>query len=415
MKTIYDTAVIGGGASGMIAAYAAAEDGAKVLLFEKNEKLGKKLYITGKGRCNITNNANIKEFFANITRNPKFLMSAFNKLSNGDLIGLIEKNGVKTKTERGERVFPISDKSSDVISVFNKLLKKTGVEVKLNQTVKSIKKENNVFEIQTENSKYFAKTAVISTGGLSYPATGSTGDGYGFAKQFGHKIIEAKPALAPLIDKSGLCAQMKGLTLNNVGFKLLVDNKIVYEGMGELLFTHFGLSGPLALTASCYLTDVHDLKNKRIVAEIDLKPALSKEKLKNRFLRDLDANHNKQLQTYLKELLPSKMIASFLEKTRLDGKLKLNGLTKEMRGLLIDALKSFDIDIAETAGFKEAIITAGGINTKEINPSTMESKKMPGLFFAGEVIDVSALTGGYNLQIAFSTGYTAGKSLLNRI
>lgn len=411
MTTIYDAVIIGGGAAGMTAAYAAAKDGAKVLLIEKNEKLGKKLYITGKGRCNITNGADIKEFFENITRNPKFLMSAFHGFNNKDLIKLLNENGLKTKIERGGRIFPVSDKSSDVNSTFSKLLKKTGVEVKLNQTVASINKEDDFFIVKTQDNSFHTKTVLIATGGLAYPATGSTGDGYLFAENFNHTLAETKPALAPLIENEDICKEMQGLTLNNIGFKLKADNKVLYDGMGELLFTHFGLSGPLALTASCFLYDVRDIENKNLIAEIDLKPALTKEKLRNRILRDLEKNQNKQLKTYLKELLPSKMIEPFIKKARLNGALPLNSMTKEMRERLIDNLKCFEITLKGTVDFKEAIITAGGINTKEIDPKTMESKKIDGLYFAGEVIDVSALTGGYNLQIAFSTGYAAGKAM----
>jgi len=403
-----DVIVVGGGPAGMMAAYAAAENGRDVLLIEKNEKLGKKLYITGKGRCNITNACALPDFISNINRNPKFMMSALNRLSNEDLIGLLKKNGLNTKVERGERVFPVSDKSSDVIKTFEKMLRDTGVKIALSTEVKSINKSGGVFIVCTNNADFECRALIVATGGLSYPSTGSTGDGYRFSGVFGHTVVEPHPALVPLEDQHNICARMQGLTLKNVGFALYQNNKMLFSGQGELLFTHFGLSGPLALSASSYIDYGRDVES--LYCVIDLKPALGREKLEARILRDFSSNSNKQIKTYMTELLPSKLIYPFLEEVKIAPDKQINQITKTERTELVNGLKGFRIKIGGVRPFEEAVITSGGIKTSEINPSTMESKLVEGLYFAGEVIDVSALTGGFNLQIAFSTGYAAGKS-----
>ncbi|MEG0251784.1 MAG: NAD(P)/FAD-dependent oxidoreductase [Christensenellaceae bacterium] len=400
----------GGGPAGILAAYAAGMRGISTTILEKNEKLGKKLYITGKGRCNITNDCEISDFFINIVKNNKFLMSSFYSFSNTDLLNLFKKYGLSTKTERGGRVFPVSDRSADVIRVLEKMLSDANVTIEYNADVLSVEKHEERFCITLKNGKIINSDAVIiATGGKSYPLTGSTGDGFRFAAQFSHTIEAPHPALIPLEDEYGFCPKMQGLTLKNVLFTLYQNHKKIYAEQGEMLFTHFGLSGPIVLSASSYIN--FDKQPLDLYAMIDFKPALSAEVLDARLIRELEANHNKQLKNVMGELLPLKIIHPFLEEIKIDANLQANQIKKEERAVLLNALKNFKIKIADTRPIEEAIITAGGVNVKQINPSTMQSKLVSNLYFAGEVLDVHAKTGGFNLQIAFSTGYLAGTSV----
>lgn len=408
-----DILVIGGGPAGIMAAYAAAMRGSKVVLAEKNDKLGKKLFITGKGRCNITNACDTQDFFRNVVRNPKFLMSAVHGFSSDGLLELLERYGLHTKTERGGRVFPVSDKSSDVIRTLQRMLDDAGVDVLLSARVTDISKENGVFSVTINGKNKDFSRVIIATGGLSYPLTGSTGDGYEWAQRLGNGVVPQYPALCPLEDQHNICARMQGLTLKNVKFTLFQNEKPIYAEQGELLFTHFGLSGPVVLSAESFIDPKKDTESLR--CEIDLKPALTEEKLEARLLRDFAENQNKQIKTYMSELLPSKLINPFLEETGIDGRLEINRVTKENRRRLLQGLKRFSIKIAGPRPIEEAIITAGGVDVKQVAPGSMESKAIPGLYFAGEVLDVSALTGGFNLQIAFSTGFLAGESAAESI
>ncbi len=404
--------VVGGGPSGMLAAYAAAQRGIQTTLIEKNEKVGKKLFITGKGRCNITNDCDISDFFVNVSKNNKFLMSAIYACSNTALIDLLEKNGLRTKVERGGRVFPVSDRSNDVIRTLEKMLRDAGVKRMLDACVKHIEKSGDVFCVSLQNGETMeAGALILATGGKSYPLTGSTGDGYRFAEQFGHSVIPPVPALIALEDAHGICPKMQGLTLKNIGFSLFQNNRKIYAEQGELLFTHFGISGPVVLSASNYID--HNKQPLDLRVEIDFKPALTEEKLDMRLVREFEANQNKQLKNVMTNLLPQKAIYPFLREAKLDGNKAVNSITKEERMELCRGLKHFAIRIADTRPIEEAIITAGGVEVKEINPSTMESKIVQNLYFAGEIIDVHALTGGFNLQIAFSTGFLAGNSVFD--
>lgn len=403
--------VIGGGAAGMFAALAAAENGHQVSLFEKNEKLGKKLFITGKGRCNLTNASDMDTLFSNIISNPKFLYSALYTFDNFRVIDFFETHGVKTKIERGNRVFPVSDHSSDVISALKKALENAHVTIHLFTKVqKLILADNRIRGVLLENGKEISADAVIvTTGGISYPNTGSTGDGYLFARECGHKVTELFPALVPLTAKESYVTDMQGLSLKNVRISIRKGKKLLFEEFGELLFTHFGVSGPLILTASSTIGKV--LKKQELDMRIDLKPALSIEQLDKRLLRDFKENHKKQFKNSLNGLLPSKMIPAFLSLSGIDTEKIVNEITKEERKRLLDLLKSFPVTLTGTRDFDEAIITSGGVSVKEINPSTMESKLVSGLYFAGEVLDLDAKTGGFNLQIAWSTGFLAGNSI----
>jgi len=404
--------VIGGGAAGMMAAYAAARRGLQVTLAEKNEKVGKKLFITGKGRCNITNDCDTSDFFMNVSRNSKFLMSAVYAFPNTALIDLLEENGLRTKVERGGRVFPTSDRANDVIRTLEKMLRDAGVKRALHADVEKISKPEDVFYVYLKNGDMMqANALILATGGKSYPLTGSTGDGYRFAQAFGHNVVKPVPALVPLEDAHGICPKMQGLALKNIGFTLFQNGKQVYGEQGELLFTHFGISGPVVLSASNYID--HKKQPLDIRAEIDFKPALSAEKLDARLVREFEANQNKQLKNVMANLLPQKMIYPFLREGKLDENKATNSITKEERIRLGRSLKHFSIRIADTRPIEEAIVTAGGVDTKEINASTMESKIVHNLYFAGEIIDVHALTGGFNLQIAFSTGFLAGSSVFD--
>lgn len=403
--------VVGGGPAGMTAAIAAAENGHDVLLLEQNEKLGKKLYITGKGRCNITNACETEELFLNVTKNAKFLYSAFYTYDNSRVMQFFEENGLALKTERENRVFPVSDHSSDVIATLQKVLKEKGVKTCLNtKVVKILTDKEMVCGVCLENGDEIKLDAlVIATGGFSYQSTGSTGDGYRFAKELGHNVTELSPALVPFCTKEDYVKELQGLSLKNVTVSVYRKNKKVYEDFGEMLFTHFGVSGPLILSASSRIPG--NIANEELFMEIDLKPALTKEQLDKRILRDFEESQNKQFKNAIPKLLPLKMIPVVIELSGIQPEKKVNEITKEERERLVMTIKHFPVTITGLRDFNEAIITRGGVSVKEINPSTMESKKIRHLYFAGEVMDVDAVTGGFNLQIAWSSGYLAGTSI----
>ena len=462
--------VIGGGPAGMIAAMASAQNGNDVTILEKMEMLGKKLLITGKGRCNITSSLPIDEFIKNIPGNGMFMYSSFNNFTNEDIIKLLKQEGVETKVERGNRVFPVSDKSQDVQKAFLRILKKLNVNIITNARVKKIlvndfanniedrRESKNCEKISNENemkqshnlkyenkkefanknnsemkmlvkgvianingkdTKIAADKVILATGGMSYPGTGSTGDGYKLAKELGHTVTKIRASLVPLTVHSGrdlkICKSMQGLSLKNVNIKIkdTSKSKVIYEDFGEMLFTHFGVSGPTILSGSAHLLRYKNvdelLKDRKIVLSIDLKPALSEEKLDDRILRDFNEEKNKDFKNSLDKLLPKKMIDVIIELSEISPNKKVNEITKKERLELVHLLKNLEISISGFRPIEEAIITSGGINIKEINPKTMESKIVKGLYFAGEIIDVDAYTGGFNLQIAYSTGYTAGK------
>ena len=403
--------VIGGGAAGMMAAVAAAENGGQVLLFEKNEKLGKKVYITGKGRCNLTNACDMESLSGNVVTNGKFLYSAFYGFDNQAVIRFFEEAGCKTKIERGERVFPVSDHSSDVIAALHRQMKGLGVDIRLNTSVKTlVTEEDRVIGVVTQDGgTELGEAVIVAAGGLSYPVTGSTGDGYRMAEEKGHSTKPCYPSLVPLIVKEDWCKELQGLSLKNVTVALCQNGKkVFYEGFGEMLFTHFGVSGPLILSASSYYTGRKSKEN--VSLYLDLKPALSEEQLDKRVLRDFEENKNKQFKNSLGSLFPAKLIPVIIRLSGIDGEKKIHEVTKEERFRFVHLIKHIEMTITGTREFQEAIITKGGISVKEVNPSTMESKLVKGLYFAGEVLDVDALTGGFNLQIAWSTGYLAGSS-----
>ena len=405
-------AVIGGGAAGMLAAIAAAEHGHQVQLFEKNEKLGKKIYITGKGRCNVTNACDTEELFAAVVHNPKFLYSSFYSFTNQDMMELVERNGCPLKTERGGRVFPVSDKSSDVIRALTVCLKNAGVQVRLYEEVDSVEtRDGRVFGIRLKKTREIvsADALIVATGGLSYPSTGSTGDGYRFAEKTGHTVTDLSPALVPFETAEPVGRDLQGLALKNIQAKILKGKKVLYEEFGEMLFTHFGVSGPVLLSASSY--GAAQLKKGPLTLYLDLKPALSEEQLDARILRDFEEQKNKQYKNSLSRLLPAKMIPVIVERSGIDPDKKINEITKDERRRIVQAVKDFRLTLTGLRGYKEAIITQGGISVREITPSTMESKLVKGLYFAGEVLDLDAVTGGYNLQIAWSTGHLAGSSV----
>ena len=410
--------VIGGGPAGMMSAITASQNGNEVILLEKMERLGRKLLITGKGRCNITSSLPIQEFIQNIPGNGQFLYSAFNNYTNTDIINFLKSEGLEVKEERGKRIFPITDKSLDVLKCFEKKLKALNVKIEYNAEVVSIKKDSGRFEVELKNGTILnSNKVIIATGGKSYPLTGSTGDGYKLAKQLGHTVTQIKPSLVPFeaYDKK-TCKELQGLSLKNVGieFKDIEKNKIIYEDFGEMLFTHFGVSGPTILSGSAHLVrykNIEDLlKNKKIILKIDFKPALPEEKLDKRILRDFDEEKNKELKHSLDKLLPKKLIPVIIEKSEINPEKRVNEITKQERKILVNLLKNFELEISKFRPIEEAIITSGGIDIKEINPKTMESKIVPGLYFAGEIIDVDGYTGGFNLQIAYSTGFTAGQN-----
>jgi predicted Rossmann fold flavoprotein len=408
MLEMANVAVIGGGPAGMLAASSAALAGNAVLLIEKNEKLGKKLYITGKGRCNFTNALSGEQFLQNIPRNPKFLYSALNTFSNKDIMALLERNGVQTKVERGGRAFPLSDKSNDVLRALTQHVSSCGVRVILNTNVTEvIKRVPEGFVICTEKGRYEADALILATGGASYPKTGSTGDGYRFAAGFGHKVVEAKPSLVPLVTAEQWPKTLQGLTLKNVSLKAFRKERCVYDELGEMMFTHFGVTGPLVLSASSYIADSPE----NIRLEIDMKPALDDKQLDDRILRDLKKYGKKQLDNALSDLMPSRMIPIMIGLSELDPYKTADQISKAERQRIVESLKRLPLNVISARPIEEAIVTRGGISVKEISSSTMESKLQKGLFFAGEVIDVDGLTGGYNLQIAYSTGVLAGSSI----
>lgn len=403
-----DVIVIGCGAAGMMAAYSAASAGKKVLILEKNEKAGKKLFITGKGRCNVTNACEVEDLFENVVTNPKFLYSAFYGFDNQAVMNFFEKAGCPLKTERGERVFPVSDHSSDVIAALLRELKKLSVEIWYQSEVKELVIEENVVcGVMLQNGeKLTAKKVIVATGGLSYERTGSDGDGFRFAKQAGHTVTKLLPSLVPLNTEESWCNDLMGLALKNVELRLFDEKREYYRGFGEMLFTHFGISGPLVLTASCYY--VKHLYGKPAHVTIDLKPALTIEQLDKRLVRDFEENQNKQFSNALSGLFPARLIPVMIRLSGILAEKKVHEITKEERKHFAEVIKNVPLTVTGTRSFAEAIITQGGVSVKEINPSSMESKKVKGLYFAGEVLDLDALTGGFNLQIAWSTGYLAG-------
>ncbi len=402
--------VIGGGAAGMMAAIAAADNGHRVILCEKNEKLGKKLFITGKGRCNVTNAADMENLFQNVCTNEKFLYSAFYQYDNQAIMDFLEKSGCPLKIERGERVFPVSDHSSDVINAFQRALKSRNVEICLNTEVKEVLTESTKFVgVRLANGQEIAADGcVVCTGGVSYASTGSTGDGYRFAKETGHRFVEPRPALVPLETKEEWCRELMGLSLRNVSLRMINGKKELYEGFGEMLFTHFGVSGPLVLSASSFYGK---RKSDEVQLFIDLKPALTEEQLDKRILRDFDESKNKQFKNALGGLFPTKLIPVMIQLSGIHPDKKVNEITKEERKTFLQMIKNLPLTVTGTRSFAEAIITQGGVSVKDINPSTMESKLIKGLYFAGEVLDLDAMTGGFNLQIAWSTGHLAGESV----
>ena len=408
--------VVGGGAAGMFAAIAAAKNGHQVTLYEKNEKLGKKIFITGKGRCNITNAADMEELFDAVVTNSKFLYSSFYGYTNQNVIDFFEDAGVPVKIERGNRVFPISDHSSDVIRALEREMKKVGVNVCLNTEVKSVEAEKDKFNkvVLKDTTTQTADACIVATGGLSYRSTGSTGDGFRFAENVGHKVTQCFPSLVPMETKEPWICELQGLSLRNVEAKILDGKKELYKDFGEMLFTHFGVSGPLIISASSYVGKKFMDKNgqkKELTLEIDLKPALTEEQLDQRVLRDFEENHNRQFKNAITKLFPTKLIPVMLELGGIDPEKKVNSIEKEERKQFVHLIKHFHMTLTGLRDYPEAIITKGGVNVKEIDPGTMESKLVKGLYFAGEVLDLDALTGGFNLQIAWSTGYAAGNAI----
>lgn len=407
MKKQFDVCVIGGGPAGMMAAGTAAEMGKSVCLIDKNKMLGRKLRITGKGRCNITNSADITDFFDFIPRNSKFLYSALYGFTGADTVEFLEKHGVKCKTERGGRVFPVSDSAHDVAEAFSAYVRENGCTVLCERVLDILTDdENNVTGVKCGRENIKCKSVVIATGGMSYPLTGSTGDGYALAQKFGHSIIEPKAALVPMESKDTVCKELQGLTLKNVSVTMTNENgKELGQEFGEMLFAHFGLTGPVILSLSSSVP-----KMGKWTIAIDLKPALSEEQLDARILRDFAKYANKQLINALSELLPKKMIPAVIRKAGIDERKAVHDITKTERMALLNTLKRFEIECFALRPIEEAIITSGGVCVREVNPSTMESKKQKGLFFAGEVLDVDAYTGGFNLQIAYATGRLAGEN-----
>lgn len=404
--------VIGGGAAGMFAAVVAASGGMKVSLWEKNEKLGKKLFITGKGRCNLTNNCETEALFQNVMTNSKFLYSAFYQFNSQDLMAFFEAEGLRLKTERGNRVFPESDKSSDVIRTLEKKLKQLGVSIELNRKAEKLVVEEGICRGVMDSGGYreAADFVLIATGGLSYASTGSTGDGYHMAENAGHTLVPPRPSLVPMETEEDWCRELMGLSLRNVSVVLKKGRKKIYEDFGEMLFTHFGVSGPLILSGSAHCGKLKDFQD--VTLTIDLKPALTAEQMDGRLLRIFEENKNKQFRNSLGGLLPNKMISIIIDLSGIDPYKQVNLVSKEERARLGYLLKHLEIHIRGLRGFNEAIITGGGIKVKEVNPGTMESKKVKGLYFAGEILDVDALTGGFNLQIAWSTAWLAAKNML---
>ena len=409
MNTKTDLAVIGGGAAGLMCALTAAERGMKVTVLEPNRQLGRKLRITGKGRCNVTNNCDIKQFMENIPTDGRFMYSALNRLSPKDTIEFFESRGLKLKTERGNRVFPVSDNANDVAGFFTRQCDRLGVKIK-HLSAKDIAAENGeITGVETEEGFISCRAVLISTGGLSYPLTGSTGDGYEFARKFGHTVTELKPALVPLESSDDYCGEMQGFSLKNVTLSVFENGKLIFKELGEMMFTHFGVTGPLVLSASSHMRNMgkslYELK-------IDLKPALDEKKLDNRILRDFEKYSNKEFKNALVELAGRTMIPVLIRLSGIPEEQKVNTISHEQRMGLLKLFKEFPVHISGTRPIEESIVTAGGVNTKEVNPRTMESKLVKGLYFAGEVLNLDAYTGGFNLQMAWSTGFVAGKSVL---
>lgn len=413
--------VIGGGAAGMMAAVSASDAGKEVLLLEKNEKLGKKLFITGKGRCNITNDCDTEEFLNHVTTNRRFLYSSFSRFNNKNMIDFLNEAGLKTKVERGQRVFPQSDRSSDVIGIFKRLCNRKHIQILYHAVVSEILVKENPLQENENTKKVFdgvrlsdgrivkGDSLIIATGGCSYASTGSDGNGYQLARSIGHSIKPVYPSLVPFVMKETWCRDLMGLTLKNVSVRVKQNKKIIYDGFGEFLFTHFGVSGPLVLTASTCLGKYQQaLEEGRLTLVLDLKPALTVEQLEKRYLREFDTYRNKNISNVMERMLPAKMIPVFLQLADVPEEKKVRDITKKERHCMIDIMKAMEMHIAGVRGFEEAIITRGGVNVKEVSPTTMESKLVENVYFAGEILDVDAVTGGFNLQIAWSTGYTAG-------
>lgn len=403
--------VVGGGAAGMMAAIAAAEHGHSVVLLEQNEKLGKKIYITGKGRCNVTNACEMDKLFENVICNPKFLYSAFYGFDNNQMMALLEEAGCPLKIERGERVFPVSDHSSDVIAALRRVLEKRQVEIRLHTKVKALWMEDAHIRgvVLNNGQREGAEAVILATGGLAYPTTGSAGDGYRMAQEAGHTIKECSPSLVPFETAEDWCKELQGLSLKNVNLTMYDGKKEIYQGFGEMLFTHFGLSGPLVLSASSFYGKCR--KKEDVTLVLDLKPALSEEQLDKRVLRDFEEARNKQFKNALNGLFPAKLVPVMTALSGIEPEKKIHEITKEERRYLVHLIKHLTMNVKGTRDFSEAIITRGGIHVKEVNPSTMESKLVKGLYFAGEILDLDALTGGFNLQIAWSTGHLAGTSI----
>lgn len=397
-------AVIGGGAAGMICAVGLGRAGHETVLFERNEKTGKKLFITGKGRCNLTNDCDTTDFFESVIRNPKFLYSAVYGFDHDQVKAFFEGLGVSLKTERGQRVFPASDHSSDIIRALDREMIRLGVSVRLNTFVMEITKASEQFRVVTKDGEEVFDKVVVATGGLSYPQTGSDGDGYRFAKSFGLKVTETSPSLVPMEIRETELFALQGLSLRNVSLKFTNGKKILREEFGEMLFTHFGISGPLVLSASAYMDTWLKKSPQGVSAQIDLKPALSEEQLDKRILREFEEAKNKDFRNALSGLYPSKLVPVIVSMSGIDPYIKVHDITKEQRSALVRLTKAFPFTVTGLRGYKEAVITKGGVDVREIDPSTMESKKVSGLYFIGEVLDVDALTGGFNLQIAWSTG-----------
>ena len=402
----FDGIVIGGGPAGMFAAIVAAQRGQKVLVLERNDRLGKKLLITGKGRCNVTNDCTAEEILQNVPRNSRFLFSAMNAYPPEKIKAFFEENGCALKTERGNRVFPVSDRSQSVLEALQSAMRRNGVVVQTGRVKQIVAADGVVTGVRTEKEQIACKWVILATGGLSYPTTGSTGDGYQMAQALGHTIIPCEGSLVPLETAGTDCQEMQGLSLRNCGVKLLDGKKkVLYKDFGELLFTHFGVSGPTALSASTHL------KGEGCRLVIDLKPALDETKLNDRILRELDMYKNRAMENALTDLLPRSMIPVVLRRLEIDPQMQANSLNKQQRRAMVELLKAFSVEITGKRPVAEAIITSGGVKVSEIDPKTMQSKKVPGLYFAGEVIDCDAYTGGFNLQIAWATAYAAGMAV----
>ncbi|MBE6991026.1 MAG: NAD(P)/FAD-dependent oxidoreductase [Ruminococcaceae bacterium] len=403
-KFTSDVAVIGGGPAGLMAAITAADRGKSVIIVERNSSCGKKLLITGKGRCNVTNNCSCDEVMTNIPRNPRFMFSSLEAFSPIDVMNWFENRGVRLKTERGNRVFPESDKSNDILQALLKTAKSAGVQIINGRAVDILAEDNSVLGVKGEDFEVKTAGVVLATGGKSYPLTGSTGDGYKMASRLGHSIVEAKPSLVPLEENGDDCVKMQGLALKNISVKLINQKgKAVFSDFGELLFTHFGVSGPVVLSASAHMKEKDTYK-----LRLDLKPALDEKTLDARILRDFEKYQNRDFSNSLSDLLPRLLIPVIIERSGIPSDTKVNSITKAQRRTLLEAIKFFDIEILGKRPIEEAIVTSGGVKTGEINPATMESKLISGLYFAGEIIDVDAYTGGFNLQVAWSTAHAAG-------